>query len=58
MITKSGPEPVEHGVPLPDDIDRAHYIEKILRPIADAILGEVDQTFGDALGEAKQLDLL
>ncbi|MEE3329980.1 MAG: DNA polymerase II [Myxococcota bacterium] len=58
VITKSGPEPVEHGVPLPDDIDRAHYIEKVLRPIADAILGEVDQTFGDALGEAKQLDLL
>lgn len=58
VITKTGPEPVELGEAMPANIDRSHYIEKILRPIADAILGEVDQSFGDALGEAKQLSLL
>jgi len=62
VIAKSGPEPVDPDAPLPaqlrTELDRAHYLEKVLRPIADAILREVGSSFGDAIGEARQLDLL
>jgi DNA polymerase-2 len=58
VITRDGPEPVLPGEPVPRDIDRRHYLEKVMRPVADAILLEVDLSFADALGEARQLSLL
>ena len=39
-----------------EDLD--HYIERVLRPIADAILSFTDSDFGEAIGEPRQLDLL
>ena len=41
VMTRAGPEPVQPGGPLPAAIDRAHYVEKVLRPIAEAILEEL-----------------
>ena len=62
VVAQDGPEPVDLDEALSEalraSIDRAHYVEKVLRPIADAILLEVGLSFGDALGEAKQLALL
>lgn len=58
VVTATGPEPVVPGRPLPGDVDRAHYVEHVLRPIADAILVEVGHDLDDALGAPKQLDLL
>ena len=58
VVTQRGPAPIAPGDPIPADIDRGHYLEKVMRPVADAILLEVEQSFGDALGEAKQLSLL
>ena len=58
VVTEGGPEPVLPGRPLPGGIDRAHYVEHVLRPIADAILVELGQDLDDALGAPKQLDLL
>ena len=58
VVTASGPEPVLPGRPLPEGIDRPHYVEHVLRPIADAILLELGQDLDDALGAPKQLDLL
>jgi len=58
VITQTGPEPVLPGQPLPDAIDRSHYIEKVLRPIADAILPELGNSFDEALGQPQQLTLL
>ncbi len=58
VMTSSGAEPVEPGEPLPPAIDRRHYLEHVLRPIADAILVELGQDTDDALGAPKQLDLL
>lgn len=58
LITSRGPTPVEHGRPLPAGIDRAHYVEKVLRPIADAILPELGHSFDEALGLPRQLSLL
>jgi DNA polymerase-2 len=58
VITHAGPEPVLPGAPPRTDIDRAHYVERVLRPIADAILIEIGETTDGALGEPEQLDLL
>ena len=58
VITQTGPEPIPFGGAQPGGIDRKHYIEKILRPVADTILREVDLSFADALGEGRQLSLL
>ena len=58
VITHGGPEPVQAGAPPRSDIDRAHYVERVLRPVADAILIEIGETVDTALGEPKQLDLL
>ena len=58
VISETGPEPVLPGRPLPERIDRRHYVERVLRPVADAILGELGRSFGDAIGEARQLTLL
>jgi DNA polymerase-2 len=58
VIARSGPEPVPPGRPLPADIDRRHYVERVLRPVADAILLEVGHSFDEAMGQPQQLDLL
>ena len=58
VITARGPEPVLRGRPFPRDIDRNHALEKLMRPIADAILPEIRTTFDEALGRPVQLQLL
>ena len=58
VVTARGPEPVFHGQALPGDIDRSHYVERVLRPIAEAILEPLGLHTEDALGEPRQLGLL
>ncbi len=58
VITATGPEPVLAGRPLPPQIDHRHYVERVLRPIADAILQPLGFEFAEALGEPRQLSLL
>ena len=58
VITKSGPEPVQVGEPLPAGIDRSHYVERVLRPVAEGILCEIDSSFDLAVGNPTQLSLL
>jgi DNA polymerase-2 len=58
VITPGGPEPVFHGEPLPKDIDRGHYIERVLRPVAESILEALGEHIEDAFGEPRQLGLL
>ncbi|MDX1650366.1 MAG: DNA polymerase domain-containing protein, partial [Myxococcota bacterium] len=58
VITRRGPEPVRHGEPLPEDLDRRHYVERVLRPVAESILSEVGIHFDDLVGRPRQLDLL
>jgi len=57
LITRRGPEPLRPGDPLPDDIDREHYVEKVLRPVAETILEAVGREFDEALGQPRQLPL-
>jgi DNA polymerase-2 len=60
VITATGPEPVVPGRALPSAIDRRHYVDRVLAPIADAILIERGESFDAALGRTKpqQLPLL
>jgi len=58
VITRDGPEPVLPGRPLPAGIDRSHYVERVLRPVADGILPEIGQSFDEALGMPHQLTLV
>ena len=58
VITSSGPEPVEFGRPLPGEIDYTHYVEKVLRPIGEAILAPLELDFDAATGQPQQLSLL
>ncbi|MCP4003318.1 MAG: DNA polymerase II [bacterium] len=58
VITRSGPEPVLPGLEFPKDPDREHYVEKVLRPLADAILPFVGGNFDEAIGAPHQLELL
>ena len=53
VMTRRGPMP--HALPH-DDLDYTHYIEKQLKPIADAVLQFLDLSFNDILG-GKQLEL-
>lgn len=58
VITHKGPEPVVSGAPPRSDIDRTHYLQRVVRPIAEAILIEIGESVDTALGEPHQLDLL
>jgi DNA polymerase-2 len=58
VITRTGPEPVLPGRPFPSEIDYAYYVERVLRPVADAILCHLGQSFDEALGRPRQLSLL
>ena len=58
VITRTGPEPVLPGRPLPEGIDHAHYVEKVMRPVGDSILLEIGRSFAEVLGEPRQLSLL
>jgi DNA polymerase-2 len=58
VMTSSGPEPVLPGRALPPGIDHPHYVEKVLRPIADSILEALGQSFDEALDRPRQLSLL
>jgi len=57
LITHNGPEPVLPGQAPPAGIDRAHYIEKVLRPVADSILLEIGSSFDRVLGVPHQIGL-
>lgn len=57
VITHTGPEPVLPGRELPPGIDHRHYLDKVLRPIADAVLVHLDRSFDEAMGHPRQMKL-
>lgn len=52
IITTNGPEPVEHKV---SPIDYDHYIDKQLKPVADAVLPFVNLDFDTLISAQAQL---
>jgi DNA polymerase-2 len=58
VIAATGAEPVVLGRPLPPRIDYGHYVEKVIRPVAESILEDLGASWSEALGEPQQLALL
>ena len=58
VITGSGPEPVEFDASLPGAIDYGHYVEKVMRPVGEAILAPLGLDFDAATGQPHQMSLL
>ncbi len=58
LITANGPEPVLPKQPLPPGIDHRHYVERVLRPLADSILSAIGRDFDEVLDQPHQLPLL
>ncbi len=58
VVTRGGPEPVLPGEPIPAAIDHAHYVQRVLRPVAEAILAPQGHGFDEVLGDPRQLPLL
>ena len=58
VMTRSGPEPVLRGQGLPADIDREHYVRKVIEPVAEAILMHLGLEFIEVIGDPRQLSLL
>ena len=58
VMTRGGPEPVLDETELPPDLDRAHYLEKVVRPIAESILVQLGESFDEIIGAPRQLSLL
>jgi DNA polymerase-2 len=54
VITKEGPEPIQK---LKHKIDYEHYIDKQIKPIADAVLGFYNQSFDDIIKGSSQKTL-
>ena len=58
LITATGAEPVALGRPLPLHIDYEHYVERVLRPVAEGVLEDLGTSWDAALGQPEQLRLL
>ena len=58
VMTPGGPHPLHPGEAPPADLDRTHYIERVLRPVAESILRELDESFDAVLGKPVQMNLL
>jgi DNA polymerase-2 len=58
VIAAAGPEPVVRNGPLPGPIDHRHYVERVLRPIAEQILEPLGHSFDEAIDAPRQLALL
>ncbi len=54
VMTVNGPEPLDEQV---SPIDREHYVQKQIRPIAEPVLKLVGLDFGKAIGDDRQLEL-
>jgi len=58
VVTRTGAEPVEPGRPIPAGIDTEHYLQKVVRPVAEAILVPLGLSWEEALDLPRQLSLL
>jgi DNA polymerase-2 len=55
VVTTSGAEPLDN---LRSPIDREHYVDKQIRPVAEPVLEILGLDFSRVIGDVRQLDLL
>ena len=54
IMTLNGPEPLDN---VTADLDREHYVQKQVRPVAEPVLDTFGLSFEQAIGDDKQLEL-
>lgn len=54
VITVAGPEPVDN---VEHDLDREHYVNKQVRPVAEPVLGALGLEFDQVIGDDTQIRL-
>jgi DNA polymerase-2 len=54
-VTTSGAEPLDN---LQSPIDREHYVDKQIQPVAEPVLEILGLDFSRVIGDVRQLDLL
>ena len=54
VITTAGPEPVEN---VEHPLDREHYVEKQVRPVAEPVLETLGLDFEQVIGDVRQFDM-
>jgi DNA polymerase-2 len=55
IMTTAGPEPIDN---VQHPLDREHYVDKQVRPVAEPVLATLGLDFERAIGDSRQLDLL
>ncbi len=54
LITTAGPEPLDA---LEHELDREHYVDKQIKPVAEPVLGTLGLDFARVIGDDKQMGL-
>jgi DNA polymerase-2 len=54
IMTLAGPEPLDK---ITQPIDREHYVEKQVRPVAEPVLGALGLSFARVIGDERQIGL-
>jgi DNA polymerase-2 len=54
VVTTAGPEPLDNRK---HPLDREHYVEKQVKPVAEPVLGALGLDFERVIGDARQADL-
>jgi DNA polymerase II len=55
VMTTAGPEPVDN---VQHPLDREHYIDKQIKPVAEPVLSTLGLDFERVIGDSRQIDLL
>jgi DNA polymerase-2 len=54
VITTAGPEPIDN---VEHPLDREHYVEKQVRPVAEPVLETLGLDFEQVIGDVRQFDM-
>ena len=54
VMTQSGPEPLDN---ITAELDREHYVQKQVRPVAEPVLDTFGLSFEQAIGDDRQMEL-
>ena len=55
VITTAGPEPIDNRQ---HPLDREHYVDKQIKPVAEPVLSTLGLDFERVIGDSRQLDML
>ena len=54
VMTRNGPEPIDN---ITAELDREHYVQRQVRPVAEPVLDTFGMSFEQAIGDDRQMEL-